>query len=66
MICRLKHDIVDWSNLNVFYKGTVMETVEIFDQNVHLINIRNTNKRLKLALEEFVNRDLVEILEGGV
>ena len=66
VICRLKHGMVDWNNLNVFYKGTIMETVEISDQNVHLTNIRNTNKKLSLTPEEFMDEDLIEILEGGV
>lgn len=64
MICILKHSI--WSGLIIFYKGTVMETVEISDQNIQLIDMRNTDKILNLTPEEFTNEDLVEILEGGV
>lgn len=66
MICVLKRSIIDWNGLNVFYRGTIMETVEISDQNIHLTDIRNTDKILNLTLEEFTNEDLVEILEGGV
>lgn len=66
MICVLKRSIIDWNGLNVFYKGTIMETVEISDQNIHLTDIRNADKILNLTLEEFTNEDLVEILEGGV
>lgn len=43
-----------------------METVEISDQNIQLIDMRNTDKILNLTPEEFTNEDLVEILEGGV
>ena len=66
MICVLKRSIIDWNGLNVFYRGTIMETVEISDQNIHLTDIRNADKILNLTLEEFTNEDLVEILEGGV
>ena len=43
-----------------------METVEISDQNIQLTNIGNTDKRLSLTPEDFMNEDLVEILEEGV
>lgn len=66
MICILKRSIIDWNGLNVFYRGTIMETVEISDQNIHLTDMRNTDKILNLTPEEFTNEDLVEILEGGV
>lgn len=59
MICILKHSI--WSGLNIFYKGTVMETVEISDQRIRLTDIRNTDKKLSLTPEEFTKEDLVEI-----
>lgn len=66
MICVLKRSIIDWNGLNVFYRGTIMKTVEISDQNIHLTDIRNTDKILNLTLEEFTDEELVEILEGGV
>lgn len=66
MICLLKRSIIDWNGLNVFYKGTIMETMEISDQNIHLTDMKNTDKVLNLTLEKFTNEDLVEILEGGV
>lgn len=66
MICVLKRSIIDWNGLNVFYRGTIMETVEISDQNIHLTDIRNADKKLNLTLEEFTDEELVEILEGGV
>ena len=64
MICILKRSI--WDHLNVFYKGTVMETVKISDQEIQLTDIRNTDKRLSLTPEDFMNEDLIEILEEGV
>lgn len=66
MICILKRSIIDWNGLNIFYKGTIMETVEISDQNIHLTDMRNTDKILNLTLEEFTSEDLIEVLEGGV
>lgn len=66
MICVLKRSIIDWNGLNVFYRGTIMETAEISDQNIHLTDIRNADKKLNLTLEEFTSEDLIEILEGGV
>ena len=66
MICILKRSIIDWNGLNVFYKGTIMETVEISDQNIHLTDTRNADKILNLTLEEFTSEDLIEVLEGGV
>ena len=64
MICILKRSI--WDHSNIFYRGTIMETVEISDQNIQLTNIGNTDKRLSLTPEDFMNEDLVEILEEGV
>ena len=66
VICKLKRSIIDWNGTNVFYRGTLMETVEISDQNIRLTDIRNTGKKLSLTPEEFMNENLVEILEGGV
>lgn len=66
MICILKRSITDWNGLNVFYKGTIMETVSISDQNICLTDMRNTNKKLNLTPEEFMDEKIVEILEGGV
>ena len=66
VICRLKCSIVDWKGLNVFHRGTILETVEISDQNIHLTDTRNTDKKLNLTPEEFMNEDLIEILEGGI
>lgn len=66
MICILKRSIIDWNNLNVFYEGTVMETVSISDQNIYLTDIGNTDKKLSLTPEEFMNEDIIELLEGGV
>ena len=66
MICILKRGIIDWGNLNVFHEGVIMETVSISDQNIQLIDIRNTNKILNLTPEKFMDEDLLEILEGGV
>lgn len=66
MICILKRSIIDWNGLNVFYKGTIMETVEISDQSIHLTDMKNTDKILNLTLEEFTSEDLIEVLEGGV
>lgn len=66
MICKLRRSIIDWNGPTVFYRGTLMEAVEISDQNIRLTDIRNTDKKLNLTLEEFTNENLVEILEGGV
>lgn len=66
MICILKRNIIDWNGLNIFYKGTIMETVSISDQNIHLTDMRNTDKILNLTPEKFMDEDLLEILEGGV
>lgn len=66
MMCMLKRSIIDWNGLNVFHKGTIMETAAISDKNIHLTDIRNTDKKLNLTMEEFMNEDLVEILEGGI
>lgn len=66
MICLLKRSIIDWNGLNVFYEGTIMETVEISDSNIQLTDIRNTDKILNLTQEEFMCEDLIEVLEGGV
>lgn len=64
MICILKRSI--WSGSNVFYKGTVMETVSISDQNIQLTDVMDKGWKLDLAPEEFMNEDIVELLEGGV
>jgi hypothetical protein len=64
MICILKRSI--WSGLNIFYKGTVMETVKISDQNIQLTDVMDKGWKLDLAPEAFMDKDLVEILEGGV
>lgn len=64
MICILKRSI--WDHSNIFHRGTVMETVSISDQNIDLRNIRNTDKRLSLTPEEFMNEDIIELLEEGV
>ena len=64
MICILKRSI--WSGLTIFYKGTVMETVKISDQNIQLTDVMDKGWKLDLAPEAFMDDDLVEILEGGV
>lgn len=64
MICILKRSI--WSGLTIFYKGTVMETVKISDQNIQLTDVMDKGWQLDLAPEAFMDDDLVEILEGGV
>ena len=43
-----------------------METVSISDQNIHLTDMRNTDKILNLTPEEFMDEKIVEILDGGV
>jgi hypothetical protein len=62
----LKRSIVDWHNLNVFYRGTIMKAVSISNQNIYLIDAGNTNKKLNLVQEDFMNENIIEILEGGV
>lgn len=64
--CMLKRSIVDWHNLNVFYRGTIMKAVSISKQNIYLIDAGNTNKKLNLVQEDFMNENIIEILEGGV
>ena len=66
MTCMLKRSIVDWHNLNVFYRGTIMKAVSISNQNIYLIDTGNTNKKLNLVQEDFMNENIIEILEGGV
>ena len=66
IICMLKRSIIDWNGLNVFYRGTIMKVAEISDQNICLTDIRNTDKKLNLVQEEFMDENLIEILEGGV
>ena len=43
-----------------------MKVAEISDQNICLTDIRNTDKKLNLVQEEFMDENLIEILEGGV
>lgn len=64
--CMLKRSIVDWHNLNIFYRGTIMKAVSISKQNIYLIDAGNTNKKLNLVQEDFMNENIIEILEGGV
>lgn len=66
MICILRASIVSGNRLKLISKGTVMETVVISDHKIQLIDVMNKDQTLNLALEEFTNEDIVEILEGGV
>ena len=66
MLCILKYSFVDRETMDVVPKGTIMETVSISDQNICLTDIRNTNKKLSLAPEEFMDEEFIEILDGGV
>lgn len=66
MICMLKASIVARDRLKLISKGTIMETVMISDQKIQLIDIMDKDQKLDLAPEEFMNEDIVEILEGGV
>lgn len=43
-----------------------MKAVSISNQNIYLIDAGNTNKKLNLAQEDFMNENIIEILEGGV
>lgn len=66
MICILKASIVTRDRLKIISKGTIMETVTISDQKIQLIDVMDKGWKLDLAPEEFMNEDVVEILEGGV
>lgn len=66
MICMLRTSIVARDRLKLISKGTIMETVMISDQKIQLIDIMDKNQKLDLAPEEFMNEDVVEILEGGI
>ena len=66
MICMLKTSIVARDRLKLISKGTIMETVTISDQKIQLIDIMDRSQKLDLAPEEFMNEDVVEILEGGI
>ena len=66
MICMLKASIVSGNRLELISKGTIMETVEISDQKIQLIDVMDKDQKLDLAPEEFMNEDIVEILEGGI
>lgn len=66
MICILKASIVTRDRLKIISKGTIMETVTISDQKIQLIDVMDKGWKLDLAPEEFMNEDIVEILEGGV
>lgn len=66
MICILRASIVSRNRLKLISKGTVMETVMISDQKIQLIDVMNKDQTLDLAPEEFMNEDIVEILEGGI
>jgi hypothetical protein len=62
----LKASIVSGNRLELISKGTIMETVIISDQKIQLINVMDKDQKLDLAPEEFMNEDVVEILEGGI
>lgn len=66
MICMLKASIVSGNRLELISKGTIMETVTISDHKIQLIDVMDKDQTLNLAPEEFMNEDVVEILEGGV
>lgn len=66
MICMLKASIVSGNRLELISKGTIMETVTISDHKIQLIDVMDKSQKLDLALEEFMNEDIVEILEGGI
>ena len=66
MICMLRTSIVARDRLKLISKGTIMETVMISDQKIQLIDIMDKSQKLDLAPEEFMNEDVVEILEGGI
>ena len=66
MICILRASIASRNRLKLISKGTIMETVMISDQKIQLIDVMNRDQTLDLAPEEFMNEDIVEILEGGI
>ena len=66
MICILKASIVTRNRLNMISRGTVMETVTISDHKIQLTDVIDRSQKLDLAPEEFMNEDIVEILEGGI
>ena len=66
MICMFKTSIVARDRLKLISKGTIMETVTISDHKIQLIDIMDRSQKLDLAPEEFMNEDVVEILEGGI
>lgn len=66
MICMLRTSIVARDRLKLISKGTIMETVMISDHKIQLIDIMDKSQKLDLAPEEFMNEDIVEILEGGI
>lgn len=66
MIRILKASIVSRDRLELISKGTVMETVTISDHKIQLTDVMDKGWKLDLAPEEFMNEDIVEILEGGV
>lgn len=66
MICMLKTSIVARDRLKLISKGTIMETVTISDHKIQLIDVMDKSQKLDLAPEEFMNEDIVEILEGGI
>lgn len=66
MLCLLKHNAVDRKTLNKIPKGTVLETVNISDTVICLVDVRDKSRKLDLVPEEFMDSIYVEILEGGV
>lgn len=66
MICMLRTSIVARDRLKLISKGTIMETVMISDHKIQLIDIMDKSQKLDLAPEEFMNEDVVEILEEGI
>lgn len=66
MICMLRASIVARDRLKLISKGTIMETVTISDQKIQLIDIMGRSQKLDLAPEDFMNENIIEILEGGV
>jgi len=66
MICILRTSIVARDRLKLISKGTIMETVTISNHKIQLIDIMDRSQKLDLAPEEFMNEDVVEILEGGI
>ena len=66
MICILKASIVARDRLKLISKGTIMETVTVSDHKIQLTDVIDRSQKLDLAPEEFMNEDIVEILEGGI